>query len=912
MKMLVYLFIFTLFLCAIVYGADQPVPLPADTRTDPISTPYGGDDNKLTISDRFDGECTLMRYDCLPSYYWTVPGLADYCFMRFSVENSDTSLSTLYISLYEPQKVDTPSVDIIVCADDGSGLPDINTIYYQTTIAYGDIVWHPNFLTVDVTAENLVFHDDYHVGFTTNRTHAPQGTLAVTTDNGTCGTERSTIFRVISWFHLRDVAAADYNFLIRTTMCNYDYDGDAIVNDSDNCPNHANPLQENGDGDEIGDACDNCPDTANANQFDADNDTFGDVCDNCPDTANADQFNSDTDSLGDACDNCPQIDNEDQANDDSDGFGNLCDICPNDEFNDADDDSLCADVDNCPNIYNPLQEDADGDLIGDACDECTDLDDDGYGHPDYPANTCAVDNCPGLSNPDQEDWDGDGIGDSCDTCFDSDNDGYGNPEFIENLCDADNCPDTANADQLNSDTDSYGDPCDNCPLVDNEDQADDDSDGIGNLCDICPNDEFNDADDDSLCADVDNCPTIYNPLQEDADGDLIGDVCDDCTDIDDDGFGDPDYPANTCVEDNCPGVANADQTDLDEDGIGDSCDTCTDSDNDGFGNPGYAANECDEDNCPDISNPDQIDTDNDQIGDSCDVCPLDDENDIDGDGYCANEDNCHKTYNTDQVDTDGDGIGDACEVRDSVYIDIAKVGETASADTLFSGFEYQIRIWIKNEVLLGAVSLGFRFDWDSTVAMTWLPRENGYGPGGQGTGLSCVTVVPDSRMYPPDNVWDLGGFIVNEVDMNTTSPDSILLGGASFNGRFYEGELEHMLSFHFKPEVFDNEMHTLCVDSCNIPPTSDFFFVDFDGEIMDVELNRDLCWLITKLCGDANGDGLVNIGDAVFLITFVFGGGDPPVPYLSGDENGDGHVNIGDAVYLINHIFNSGPKPICP
>lgn len=65
------------------------------------------------------------------------------------------------------------------------------------------------------------------------------------------------------------------------------------------------------------------------------------------------------------------------------------------------------------------------------------------------------------------------------------------------------------------------------------------------------------------------------------------------------------------------------------------------------------------------------------------------------------------------------------------------------------------------------------------------------------------------------------------------------------------------------------------------------------------------------ICGDANGDETVNIGDVVFLITYIFGGGPAPVPVDAGDTNGSGDLNIGDAVYLINHIFNGGPAPSC-
>lgn len=64
------------------------------------------------------------------------------------------------------------------------------------------------------------------------------------------------------------------------------------------------------------------------------------------------------------------------------------------------------------------------------------------------------------------------------------------------------------------------------------------------------------------------------------------------------------------------------------------------------------------------------------------------------------------------------------------------------------------------------------------------------------------------------------------------------------------------------------------------------------------------------LCGDANGDEQVNVGDAVFLITYIFKGGAAPDPVCLGDANGDGNTNVGDAVYLIAYIFKGGPAPV--
>jgi len=65
----------------------------------------------------------------------------------------------------------------------------------------------------------------------------------------------------------------------------HDADGDAIVDDIDNCPAIANTDQHDEDGDLIGDVCDNCPHVANAGQEDMgetgnlDPDGVGDACD---------------------------------------------------------------------------------------------------------------------------------------------------------------------------------------------------------------------------------------------------------------------------------------------------------------------------------------------------------------------------------------------------------------------------------------------------------------------------------------------------------------------------------------------------------------------------------------------------------------------------------------------------------
>ena len=63
------------------------------------------------------------------------------------------------------------------------------------------------------------------------------------------------------------------------------------------------------------------------------------------------------------------------------------------------------------------------------------------------------------------------------------------------------------------------------------------------------------------------------------------------------------------------------------------------------------------------------------------------------------------------------------------------------------------------------------------------------------------------------------------------------------------------------------------------------------------------------VCGDADGEGTINIADAVFLINYIFVGGPAPQPLAAGDVDCGGTINIADVVYLINYIFSHGAQP---
>lgn len=63
------------------------------------------------------------------------------------------------------------------------------------------------------------------------------------------------------------------------------------------------------------------------------------------------------------------------------------------------------------------------------------------------------------------------------------------------------------------------------------------------------------------------------------------------------------------------------------------------------------------------------------------------------------------------------------------------------------------------------------------------------------------------------------------------------------------------------------------------------------------------------VCGDADGNQIVTISDAVFLISYIFAGGPVPDPVAAGDADCNSLITISDAVLLINYIFAGGAAP---
>ena len=51
--------------------------------------------------------------------------------------------------------------------------------------------------------------------------------------------------------------------------------------------------------------------------------------------------------------------------------------------------------------------------------------------------------------------------------------------------------------------------------------------------------------------------------------------------------------------------------------------------------------------------------------------------------------------------------------------------------------------------------------------------------------------------------------------------------------------------------------------------------------------------------------------NALYILNYLFKGGPRPCPMEAGDANCNGVVDLGDAIYALNYLFKGGPAPSC-
>jgi hypothetical protein len=105
---------------------------------------------------------------------------------------------------------------------------------------------------------------------------------------------------------------------------------------------------------------------------------------------------------------------------------------------------------------------------------------------------------------------------------------------------------------------------------------------------------------------------------------------------------------------------------------------------------------------------------------------------------------------------------------------------------------------------------------------------------------------------------------------------------------------------------------TICLDTCFWPPSNQLQYIPRSTVGYVPRHNLPYCFSLSyPAVGDVNADGIINIGDVVHLINYLYREGPaPPAPHV-GDANCDQVVDVGDVVFLINYLFRGGPPPSC-
>jgi hypothetical protein len=165
-------------------------------------------------------------------------------------------------------------------------------------------------------------------------------------------------------------------------------------------------------------------------------------------------------------------------------------------------------------------------------------------------------------------------------------------------------------------------------------------------------------------------------------------------------------------------------------------------------------------------------------------------------------------------------------------------------------------------------------------------------------------------------IWDLSERCPNlsfcwwDIDLDGTSHVGLPMGPDAFCAFCpYLGNLSRSLLATLTFEVEDTM--TICIDTCHLPSTGHLNLWGYGITFVPRD-NMPYCFTISAPeLGDVNADGVLDVGDVVYLINYCYKFG-PAAPTSGvGDANCDGVVNIGDIVRIVGYLFYGQPPLSC-
>ena len=180
--------------------------------------------------------------------------------------------------------------------------------------------------------------------------------------------------------------------------------------------------------------------------------------------------------------------------------------------------------------------------------------------------------------------------------------------------------------------------------------------------------------------------------------------------------------------------------------------------------------------------------------------------------------------------------------------------------------------------------------YDSSGNELWVRKYN--GPPGNGSDLAYAIAVDGSNNAYVTGISGGGATMFDYATIKYSS------AGDSVWAKRYDGPTNSLD----------------CASAITVNDSGDVYVTGLSAQNSTYPYNYDYATIkyVQFLCGDANKDGVVDIGDVVYLINYLFINGPAPVPILhAGDANCDEVVDVSDVVYLINYLFVNGPEPCC-